>query len=138
MNKSEDSPTNILFTLTQCHDPRQVSYRRTITSKRRSPERLGHCFIPISSIINNPGFKDIINTLFPGLTPSMVQGVTNQVEDWAVKDGVLGLEGLITNRLHQMAFCQARRGLARAHPGPREEAGNSPACTPACEEFFVE
>ncbi len=41
----------------------RVSYRRMTTSKRHSPERLGSCFIPMSSMINSSGFKYIVNTL---------------------------------------------------------------------------
>ena len=42
----------------------RVSYRRITTSKRHSPERLGNCFMPMSSMINNSGFRYLFKILF--------------------------------------------------------------------------
>ena len=64
-----------------------------------------------------------------------MQEVTDQVEDRAVKDRVPCLDGLITDRLYEMALSQARRPQPENVSPLAEEPAARQSRTPACGDI---
>ena len=80
-----------------------------ISNRYFAADRLGSCFMPMSSMISRSGLRYRASTLSSSLERFVVQEVADHVEDRAVEHDEALLDRLVADGLDQKALARARR-----------------------------